>query len=199
MTVLAIDSSGEYGGIAIADSSGLNEEIAVHSPDGFAHLLFGELEQLLIRTGIRLDEIDAFAAANGPGSFTGVRIALTAAKGLAEAQHKPLFAVSNLQALAACGSAPLRAVTLDARRGDIYAAIYNQALECIGEEIVTQQDRWIKAIPQNAEIVEARRTVAGAVAKIALSRLSNGEKPDPVSAAANYVRRSDAEMKWTEA
>jgi len=200
MKVLAIDSSGEYGGIAIVDNSnGSCEELVVHSPDGFSHVLFGVLEQFLERTGTKLRDIDAFAAASGPGSFTGVRVALTAAKGLAEANGKPLFCVSNLQALAWYGNTALRAVTLDARRGQIYGAIYDDALRCVSEEVVADPEQWTQALPEGAAIVEAREATAGGVAHIALARLANGERPDAASGDANYVRRSDAEMKWREA
>ena len=73
--------------------------------------------------------MDCFAAASGPGSFTGVRVGLAAVKGLAEAAGKRVVAVSNLRALAFFGSAPLRATVIDARRGEVYAALYNSRLD----------------------------------------------------------------------
>ncbi|MBK7927212.1 MAG: tRNA (adenosine(37)-N6)-threonylcarbamoyltransferase complex dimerization subunit type 1 TsaB [Bryobacterales bacterium] len=127
MILLAIDSSTEHGGIALWRDGEVTETI-VHSPDGFAHVLFVELERLLAQCGVDLTHIDAFAAASGPGSFTGVRVALSAAKGFGEAFGKPVFAISNLRAMAAHGSAPLRAAILDARRGDIYGGLYDAAL-----------------------------------------------------------------------
>ncbi len=71
--------------------------------------------------------VDCFAAASGPGSFTGVRVGLACVKGLAEALGKPAVAVSNLRAIASFGTAPWRAVVLDARRGEIYGAVYDAA------------------------------------------------------------------------
>ena len=72
-----------------------------------------------------------------PGSFTGVRIGLACVKGLAEAYGKPVVAVSNLEVLAAFGEAPLRAVVLDARRGEVYGAVYNDRGEVILPEAVS--------------------------------------------------------------
>ena len=80
--------------------------------------------------------MDAFASASGPGSFTGVRVGLTAVKGLAEATGRKVIAVSNLQALAWHGSRPLRAAVLDARRGEVYGGVYDAALQLVQEEVV---------------------------------------------------------------
>ena len=61
---------------------------------------------------MKLADVDCFAAASGPGTFTGVRVALACVKGLAEAMGRPAVAVSNLQAVARYGTAPLRAVAV---------------------------------------------------------------------------------------
>ena len=76
---------------------------------------------------IRLADIDLFAGASGPGGFTGVRIGLAAVKGLGEVMGKPVVAVSNLLALSQYGSAALRATVIDARRGEVFAALYSAA------------------------------------------------------------------------
>ncbi len=109
-------------------SRGVIEEVALDSPDGFAHVLFGEIERLLARHGLGIEQVDAFASASGPGSFTGVRVGLTAVKGLAEATGRKVVAVSNLEALAWFGSRPLRAAVLDARRGEVYGGVYDAGL-----------------------------------------------------------------------
>ncbi len=91
-------------------------------------------------SGTTVHQMECFAAASGPGSFTGVRVGLAAAKGLAEATGKRMVAVSNLRALAAFGTAPLRATVIDARRGEIYGAVYNSQLELVMPEVVTRFD-----------------------------------------------------------
>lgn len=216
--ILAIDATSPAGSLALYDSreSPLLEELAIEAPDGFAHILFGEIEALLARHRLVLGDIDCFAASSGPGSFTGVRVGLTAVKGLAEAAGKPAIAVSNLEAMAWYGTAPLRAPVMDARRGDIFGAVYrvadNSALEIVQGETVMKFDAWLAGIPSDAElvagnytptapgrsIVSASKQLAGAVARIAAERLDRGHGQDPAEIDANYVRRSDAEMMWKD-
>jgi len=213
LRVLAIDTTGDVGSIALAGEDGLIEEVVLDSPDGFAHVLFNEIELLLERYSLNVWEIAAFASASGPGSFTGVRVGLTAAKGLAEATGRKVIAVSNLQALAWYGSRPLRAAVLDARRGEVYGGVYNAALQLIQEEVVAKLPVWLASLPQGeleivthgftpgvgtAPIVQAPKPLAGSIGRIAFDRLLSGEVLDPAEVDANYVRRSDAELLWKE-
>jgi len=211
--VLAIDTTSDVGSIALAGERGLIEEVVLESPDGFAHVLFDEIECLLQRHGLNVSQVDAFASASGPGSFTGVRVCLTAAKGLAEATGRKVIAVSNLQALAWYGSRPLRAVVLDARRGEVYGGVYDAALQRVQEEMVATLPVWLASLPQGeleiitqgfpfsgatAPVVQAPKALAGSIARIAFERLLNGEAVDPEEIDANYVRRSDAELLWKD-
>ena len=145
--VLAIDTTGDVGSIALVGERGLIEEVALDSPDGFAHVLFDEIERLLERHALNISQMDAFASASGPGSFTGVRVGLTAAKGLAEATGRKVIAVSNLQALAWYGSRSLRAVVLDARRGEVYGGVYDDQLQLVQEEVVASLPVWLASLP----------------------------------------------------
>ena len=215
--ILAIDTTSEFGSIALCEGSETVAELLLHSPEGFGHILFGQIERLLSRAGIDVNRIDCFAATSGPGSFTGVRVGLTAAKGLAEATGKRVVAVSNLQALAACGGARLRATVLDARRGEVYGAVYDQDLNAVLPEVVMKFPAWIQTLPAgdlefistdfapfrpfvNDEIpvVNAPRAIAAAVGSIAGKRFEAGLASDPAEVDANYVRRSDAELFWKE-
>jgi tRNA threonylcarbamoyladenosine biosynthesis protein TsaB len=211
--LLALDTTGEYGSIALVDERGIAEEVALHSPEGFAHILFGQIGPLLARNGLSLDNIDAFASASGPGSFTGVRVGLAAAKGLAEAAGRRVVAVSNLQALAWFGTRPLRATVMDARRGQVYGAVYDAALEPVCGEVVMSFPQWLKTVPEGdlefisygfpmagvqAPVIEAPPALAGVIGQIAMARLERGLAQDPAEVDANYVRRSDAELLWKE-
>lgn len=212
MKVLALDTSAEFASIAALENGHLTE-VLIHSRDGFGHCIFQQVELLLARLGWRVDDIDCFGAAAGPGSFTGVRVALSAIKGLAEAAGKPMVAVSNLQALAAFGDAPLRAPLLDARRGEIYAGLYAANLEPIQPEAVVRFPDWLPTVPAEAQFVvadsvpfesflprvplQAPRALASAVARITQTRYLRGQAQDPAATGANYVRRPDAELKWT--
>jgi tRNA threonylcarbamoyladenosine biosynthesis protein TsaB len=182
----------------------------LHSPDGFAHVLFGEIERILAKHGITFQDINVFASASGPGAFTGVRVGLAAVKGLADATGRKVIAVSNLQALASFGSRPLRAVILDARRGEIFGAVYNDALELVRGEVVMKLESFLSSLPDGdlefitagyplpgvAPVMEPPRWLAGAVGKIAASRFHLAQ--DPAAIDANYVRRSDAELLWKD-
>jgi len=229
--ILAIDTTSDSASIALvavgqaisspakcAENVTVIEEVLLESPDGFAHVLFTEIEGLLARHNITIHQIDGFAVAAGPGSFTGVRVGLTAAKGLAEATGRKVVAISNLQALASFGSYTIRAVVIDARRGDIYGAVYEAALNLVREELVIKYDDWLRTLPAgdlefelefittsfpitgvgNALVTQAPRALAGAIGKIAASRFAAGLAQDPSMIDANYVRRSDAEVFWKD-
>jgi tRNA threonylcarbamoyladenosine biosynthesis protein TsaB len=150
--ILALDCSSEYGSLALARGEHLVEQVSLHAPEGFAHRLFGEIEALLRRQSIALAEIDGFGAANGPGSFTGIRVALSAIKGLGEALSKPVFAVSNLLAVAWYGTARLRVPILDARRGEVYAAVYDDALAAVLPETVGQLSEFVLTLPKTTDL-----------------------------------------------
>ena len=211
--VLALDTTGEFGSIAIVENERVVEELPLHSPDGFGHILFGEIERLLALHDLSLEQIDVFASASGPGSFTGVRIGLTAIKGLAEATGRKAVAVSNLQALAWFGTRALRATVIDARRDEVYGAVYDSELRPVCEERVMKFSAWLPALPAGdmeiitsgypisdtpIPVINAPRALAGAIGRIAIQRLAAGLAQDPAAIDANYVRRSDAELMWKE-
>jgi tRNA threonylcarbamoyladenosine biosynthesis protein TsaB len=198
LIILAIDTSSELGSIALTDDERVIEEVVLQSGDGFAHVLFGEIENLLARNNLRLAGIDAFASASGPGTFTGVRVGLTAVKGLAESMSRKVAAVSNLRAMAYFGTLELRAPWIDARRGDIYGAVYNAALDPVCDEVVMKHDAWLQALPADVEILSERRPLAGAIGRIAAREFAAGRELDPAAVDANYVRRADAEMLWKD-
>jgi len=215
--ILALDTTQEHGSLALARGGQLLEEVALEAPSGFAHVLYPQIAALLERHGVTVDAVDVFAAAAGPGSFTGVRVGLACVKGLAEAVGKRAVGVSNLQALATFGTAARRAVLLDARRGDIYGAVYDAGGRAISPEVVAKLAAWADGLPEGdyelisrdfgpweeelgasrlraAKRVTAPRALAAAVARLAAS----AEAGDTAALDANYVRRSDAELMWRE-
>lgn len=215
--ILSLDTTSEFGSIALTGPAGVVDEIPLHAPDGFGPVLFSQIRILLGRHGCNIAEIECFASTSGPGSFTGVRVGLTAAKGLAEATGRQVVAVSNLQALAAFGSAPLRATVLDARRGEVYGAVYDAALELVAPEMVAKFPDWLATLPADGyefistnflpfqnfadariPVVTPPRALAGAVGRIAWDRWQAGLASDPAAIDANYVRRSDAELFWKD-
>ena len=212
---LAVDTTADFGSISLADEAGVREEVLLHQPQGFSHILFAEIEALLRRQNVTLREIDLFAGASGPGSFTGVRIGLAAIKGLAEVLGRKVVAVSNLEAVASFGTAARRAAVIDARRGEVYAALYDAAGNLLSEERVLPLEKFVASLPDipfewvspdiaslapllTGTHIEAPRAMAGAIAQIALARNAAGLSSDPAAIEANYVRRSDAELFWKQ-
>lgn len=216
MLTLAVDTTADYGSMAIADENGVREEALLHAPQGFSHVLFGEIEALLKRLGLHLADIELFAGASGPGSFTGVRVGLSAMKGLAEVLGKKVVAVSNLEAVAEYGTAAARAVVIDARRGEVYAAVYDDAGNQLVQEVVAPFSTFVPMLPDtpvewvspddealtrllresglgSCAVTKAPRAVAGTIARIAIRRKN---ALDPAAIEANYVRRSDAELLY---
>ncbi len=199
MRILAIDTTSAAGSIALLDDGALIEQRVIVAPEGFSPVIFGEIEALLARHNWPLQSVDGFASAAGPGSFTGVRVSLTTVKGLAEAMGRPAFGVSNLEAGASLGSAPLRAPWLDARRGEVYGAVYSDNLDLLRPESVGKLDEWTASLPAGAELIPCDGVpLAAAVGRCALRRFLAGERRDPASLDANYVRRSDAELFWND-
>jgi tRNA threonylcarbamoyladenosine biosynthesis protein TsaB len=199
--ILSIDTTSEFGSIALTEANVVIEEVELQAPEGFGHVLFGHIQQLLERRGTTVHQMECFAAASGPGSFTGVRVGLAAAKGLAEATGKRMVAVSNLRALASFGSAPLRAAVIDARRGEVYGAVYSSRLELVIPEAVLNLESWLPTLPAGCELIStvgAPRALAAAIGHIAWDEFTLGRSSDPADIDANYVRRSDAELFWKE-
>jgi tRNA threonylcarbamoyladenosine biosynthesis protein TsaB len=148
MNILAVDTCLEPGSLALSwedastsdDSREGREPDVVALPPGWRSVaLHEEVRHLLARHGLTTANIDLYAVTAGPGAFTGVRLGLTAVKGLAEVHGKPIIPVSTLEALAvsACASQARHssrltchgslAPVLDARRGQVFAAIYKLA------------------------------------------------------------------------
>lgn len=201
--LLAIDTTSEFGSLALASFGAAEgrvlEEVALHSPDGFAHVMFPEIEALLTKHNLKIADIEGFAAAAGPGSFTGVRVGLTAAKGLAEATGRKVVAISNLQAVASFGTQALRAPVVDARRGDIFGAVYDADLRLVAPEVVMKLEDFLRTLREDVEVVDhPPKLLAGAIAGIAAGRFAAGLAQDPAEIDANYVRRSDAELMWRD-
>ena len=216
--ILAIDTTHESGSLALVRTAETAremetiDEMALRAPGGFAHVIYGHIAGLLRRNRLDLAAVDCFAAASGPGSFTGVRVGLACVKGLAEALGKPAAAVSNLRALASFGTAPLRAAVMDARRGEVYGALYGADGKLAAPETVAPFPLWLASLPEgeiefvcedfspqlagtrfaHSRVVRAPEALAAAIGRLA------GEAGDPAALDANYVRRSDAELFWRD-
>jgi tRNA threonylcarbamoyladenosine biosynthesis protein TsaB len=139
--ILSLDTTTPKPSCAVArDGVVINEE-PIDASRQLALQLPGALRDILDLSAVALEEIDAFAVATGPGSFTGLRIGIATMQGLAFGRAKPLIGVSGLTALRAVASPAFLgsriATWVDAWRGDVYAALFEDGRE-IGEPVVAK-------------------------------------------------------------
>jgi tRNA threonylcarbamoyladenosine biosynthesis protein TsaB len=127
MIILAVDTTTPSGSVALLRDDGLLGEFNLESASTHSARLLTSIDLLLRANGLDIQGVDAYAVAAGPGSFTGIRIGLSAAKSLAYASGKLVAPVSALEALASKVAAPpvrLACPVLDAKKGEIYAALF---------------------------------------------------------------------------
>jgi tRNA threonylcarbamoyladenosine biosynthesis protein TsaB len=223
MRILAIDTSTWTASVAVCDEHGAVIAAGEARTETHSENLLPLVADVVARAGVAPAALDAVAVGAGPGSFTGLRIGLATAKGIAFAASRPLWAVSSLAALAldlrdACAAALLVPV-LDARRSEIFAGFYDRELRARTAEQVMAPDALAAAIdrvrtPDEAialagdalavypalaalgAVPGARATpAAAAVARLALA----GERTDVLGHGAPvYIRPSEAEVKYPD-
>jgi tRNA threonylcarbamoyladenosine biosynthesis protein TsaB len=135
MLILAVDTSTRTGSAAILRDGEVLAEVSGYEETPYSNRLFRDIALLQDMANFRMKQVDVFAVSAGPGSFTGLRVGLTAVKAWAEVHGKPIAAVSGLEAIAAespavkANGAPnghFIAPFLDARRGQLFGAIYRR-------------------------------------------------------------------------
>jgi tRNA threonylcarbamoyladenosine biosynthesis protein TsaB len=140
MLILAVDTTTPCGSAAILDGTRLVAEIAVESTSTHSSRLLASVNLLLGAVHLGIEDIEGFAVAPGPGSFTGIRIGLSTVKSFGFASGKPVAPVSSLQALAwklRDSQTKLVCPMLDAKKGEIYAALFEveggRMRECVAQ------------------------------------------------------------------
>jgi tRNA threonylcarbamoyladenosine biosynthesis protein TsaB len=211
MRVLLMHTSGGEGSVALADTELAEAIVAREMLPGrsSSERLVPAVKRLMEASGWTLRELAAIVVVHGPGSFTGVRVGLSAAKGLSEASGVPLVAVSRLALLAASageGDATVFAV-LDAGRGEFYLGEY-VGRRCVREVLLSGEDL-AGAIAGGVVVVcEVKvKEALGAVhpklvdeplaedaLPFAVERIAAGEFDDAALVDANYLRRTDLEI-----
>jgi tRNA threonylcarbamoyladenosine biosynthesis protein TsaB len=217
MLILAVDTSGKNGSLALvrfeAEASHTLELVSLEGGN-FSAQLVPQISALLSKQCLAKSDIDGFAVAAGPGSFTGLRVGLAAIKALAEILQKPIAAVSLLEAVArAAGRDGKVVAALDAGRGEIYCGEY----EIRGSRAkVSSQQLWTEAElvtgaagrlvvtpdakiadlsrEKNLEVIVIAATRADSIARLGFEKIQSGEVVSPEGLDAAYIRRSDAEV-----
>jgi tRNA threonylcarbamoyladenosine biosynthesis protein TsaB len=222
MLILGIDTTGKSGGITLAEGDGHAFRAIASSPIAggtFSAQLVPSVASLLEKHGCAATDLGGFAVASGPGSFTGLRVGLSAVKGLAEVLGKPIATVSLLEALAIASGKPGRvAAALDAGRSEVFFGLYQVSAggaSPIEEKLLSQsafvehvRSTDLAAIAACEDVMAALASAAGvsspilvverpgseAIARIGLRKLLAGETVSVEALDANYIRRSDAEI-----
>lgn len=127
MKILAFDSTARAASCALVDDGRLLGHYNIDNGLTQSELLLPMAEDMLKSLGLTFDDVDAYAAASGPGSFTGVRIGVSLVKGLAFGKNKPCISVSTLEALAENISSldGILLPCMDARRAQVYNAVFS--------------------------------------------------------------------------
>ncbi len=127
MSILAIDTATQVSSVAVASEEKLAAELTMQARLTHSETLMPHIEQVLQMAGVKKAELDGIAVSIGPGSFTGLRIGLAAAKAMAYVLQKPLVGVSTLATLAAHFPVPgVHIVSLlDAQKGNAYREVFH--------------------------------------------------------------------------
>ncbi len=226
MLLLTIDTSGKFGAVAIC--RGDDAEVRVLATESLDHRqysaqLIPKLAEMLHQLRLSKGDLEAIAVVSGPGSFTGLRVGLAAAKGLAEVLNKPLAALSAFEAIAASSrsynpeSQSRVVAALDAGRKEAYVAgcellpgyevrilepeLVKQADLCAavarhseGSTVVTPDDSLSPVLAGGAKCECIQWPSAKTLAQLALSHFRRGLAVSAADLDADYIRRSDAEI-----
>jgi tRNA threonylcarbamoyladenosine biosynthesis protein TsaB len=178
--ILALDTSSPSGSIAVLRDQEVLGTISASTDEIYSSRMFRHLEFLLRELSVSLDQFDLFAVASGPGSFTGLRVGLAAVKGWAEVYRKPVAAISGLEAVAAQSHTPASLVVpvLDARRSQIYFALYRRAGVASNVCFALDGEEFVATIEEFREALQARTSgqhfVVVTPVPDLLSRLASG-------------------------
>jgi tRNA threonylcarbamoyladenosine biosynthesis protein TsaB len=211
--LLAVDTCGPSGSVALGRLAGRDLEILGEielEGRSYSATLVSAVADLLTAAGATIGDVGGIVAVNGPGSFTGVRVGLSAVKGLAEADRIPVVAVSRLKVLARKAAVPSAA--LDAHRGEIYLRLElarRDAAELLAgpEELAPISPAPVRialcddgaavvlasAWPETQQVTVAAPRASDAM-RLGEALLVAGVAQDLALLDGHYLRRSDAEI-----
>jgi tRNA threonylcarbamoyladenosine biosynthesis protein TsaB len=200
MLVLGIESSTPVASVAIVSNEGLKGEITLNIGLTHSEQLLPLIDDLLVQSRVSKDEIGGIAIAGGPGSFTGLRIGMATAKGLAQGLDIPLVSIPTLQALAFThlSEGGLISPVMNARKQEVYAALfrccegktiqlipdcaiapqkwaevlheYNEPVTFTGDGVIVYKDYWQSLLGQQAVILPSILSLNSAVTVAWLGR-----------------------------
>lgn len=158
MIVLSIDTCDWRGSVAVLEEEVVLAVLLHETNEEYSSWLLPAVSAVLRKAGLEMGDVDGYAVAAGPGSFTGVRVGLTSVKAWAEVYGRPVAGVSRLEAFAAEANRTSRYVAafVDAQRGQVFGAVYRQdgsGLANISEEMVIAPREFLRTAVElaNAE------------------------------------------------
>jgi tRNA threonylcarbamoyladenosine biosynthesis protein TsaB len=222
MTTLGFDTATSATAVCLLREDGEGYE-HVPSPDELAARpahgseLLPRIHELMERAGLGYRDVERIAVGVGPGTFTGLRVGIATARALAHAHDIPVHPVSSLAAIAAGIDAPLRLALIDARRGEVFSALYDEADGIRWEPAVSSPDELAERVREEAlnpvaagdgsvrfrEVLEAAGvrvepdgSQAHAVRALHVCRLAAATQPVPPAAVLpEYLRAPDAKPR----
>ena len=190
MIVLAFDAALAACSVALYDADRDRLLAARHEAmaRGHAEVLPGMIEAVMTEGGLTMSALDRIAVTRGPGTFTGVRIGIATARGLALATNRPVCAMTTLEALAMAVPAPRRAPiasVIDARRGEVYLQIFHVDGTAVDAARIVSIETAVREIPSGTILV-------GTGAAIVIAAGCNGvpAAASTLPDAANFVRQA---------
>ena len=195
--LLLIESSNEVCSVALSSSENIIQEKWINEPNSHSVYLAPFVDEVMWNAGLYIHELDGVVISDGPGSYTGLRIGCSLAKGICMGANIPLIAVSTLKGLASVALNDYPSVDqiialVDARRSDAYMGIYDQHLNPIVEE---------QFVTINSELrIEKNNTVVVGSGAIKFINELDKEKELKHTKSALYARDllSEALQKWAK-
>ncbi len=197
MKILAFDSSNQALTVAVVEEKKLLSEQIINVRRNHSIQLMPAIDEALKQANLSLDAIDRIAVAKGPGSYTGLRIAVTIAKSLAWSQSIDLVGISSLKTLAANslgGNNQLIVPLFDARRENIYTGLYkrdeNKKLIAIESDTHISAEQWASFLASEYKDYQIELLGTDAEKFLAIFKEALGEKVDLALPEQNLPRAS---------
>ncbi len=198
MILLSFDTSSKFLSAALYDGP---KKLAVHESEvamSHAEALAPVLAKLLKKAGVKPARIGCVAVGIGPGSFTGLRIAVTTAKVLSYTLKTKLVGISSLEAMArTAGSDGEYAALVDAKKSQVYAAVYqrkNKRWKTLRKPGLFLREDVLKSLKKETQVLEQTVPDACAIAEAALERIREGKFDDPLTLEPLYIHPKDCNV-----
>ncbi|WP_332686507.1 tRNA (adenosine(37)-N6)-threonylcarbamoyltransferase complex dimerization subunit type 1 TsaB [Devosia sp.] len=183
---LAIDTAAPRLQLGLLLADGRMDVSVDEIATGHAELIFERIAALLERNGLGYGELDRVVTTTGPGSFTGLRIGLSAARGIGLARTIPVVGVSSLVALSLAATGPTT-VLLDARRGEAYLQVFSGPGEALTGGAIMPMEQARAAVLAGSALIESAIVDIALVARYGARLDPASHPPEP-----NYIRDADA-------